>query len=125
MLINYQSTIHVNYFMRIKQSTIVNSSFHFETKHELFAFHSDLYKLVTFILLPSQVLQVLEINPSRDSKSNHTSIYVEGEIHKNIFIFLTAKAVLEIAFTPPPPPPLFNSVKHFCKFYLVLLDHLY
>ena len=58
MLIVNQSTIHVNYFVRIKQSTIVNSLFHFKTKHELFAVHSDLYELVTFILLPSQVLQV-------------------------------------------------------------------
>jgi hypothetical protein len=50
---------------------------------------------------------------SRDSKSNHTSIYVDGEIHQNIFIFLTAKAVLEIAFTPPPP--FSNSVQNFYK----------
>ncbi len=58
MLIVNQSIIHVNYFLRIKQSTIVNDLCHFKTKRELFPFLSDLYELVTFILLPSQVLQV-------------------------------------------------------------------
>ncbi len=43
--------------------------------------------------------------------------------------FLTAEAVLVIAFTTPPPPhpppPLSNSVQNFSKSVIILLGHFY
>ncbi len=44
-----------------KQTTFVNSSCHFKTKHEPFAFNFDLYELLSFIILRNYVLQVSSI----------------------------------------------------------------